>query len=122
MSWSDIAVTFYFIRSQIDWMVMLGLLGIWTFIYILRKAQKDRRNPIDLAYLLVDPTVGKVTLAKFAGFGAFLASTWVFFFLPVSGHFDTGYAAAYIATWAAAKVATDFINKPNPPDTDGKAG
>lgn len=84
--------------------VVLLLGGAW----ILWHAQRDPDSPVDLSYLLVDSTIGKVTLAKFAGFGAFLASTWIFIFLPVTDHFDVGYASAYLLSWGAVKVAGDL--------------
>ena len=87
---------------------VLGLFLLLLVTVILTYAQFNKKNKIDLVYLLIDPTLGKVTLAKFGGFGAFVASTWVFIELPVSGHFDAGYATMYTLTWAGVKVASDF--------------
>lgn len=83
---------------------LLVLLG-----WILWRCQHDQANQaFDLNYLLVDSTTGKITLAKFGGFVALLASTWVLIDLTVTGHFDAGYAFAYVGCWAGSKVATDF--------------
>ena len=89
-------------------MNVLGTLLIIMLAVVLARAQASK-NKIDLSYLLVDSTIGNVTLAKFAGFGAFLASTWVFIDLTVTGHFDSGYAFAYVGIWAGAKVGTDYL-------------
>lgn len=90
-------------------MDVLGLFLLAMLCWILARAQFDKNSKVDLTYLLVDSQVGNVTLAKFAGFGAFLASTWVFIDLAVTNHFDTGYAFVYVGSWAASKVATDFM-------------
>ena len=88
-------------------MDVLGLVLLAVLAFILWKAQRGP-GKVDLTYLLVDSSVGNVTLAKFTGFGAFLASTWVFVDLAVTGRWDSTYGSWYIALWAGAKVATDF--------------
>ena len=91
-------------------MNVLGLSLLFLLGFILWSGQRDKSNPsFDLNYVMVDATVGKITLAKFGGFCALLASTWVFIDLPVTGHFDTSYAIAYIAGWGGFKVATDYM-------------
>ena len=90
-------------------MNVLGTLLIVMLAVVLARAQANKTSKIDLSYVLVDSTIGNVTLAKFAGFGAFLASTWVFIDLTVTGHFDSGYAFAYVGIWAGAKVGTDYL-------------
>jgi len=95
-------------------LVLLALLG-----WILTVAQFSKGSPVDLSYLLVDSTIGKVTLAKFAGFGAFLASTWVFVDLAVTQRFDSTFATFYCAIWAGAKVATDWALRGGPREGTG---
>ena len=94
--------------ARLDLMPVLGVFLLTMFCWILLQAQMNRRNKIDLSYLLVDSTINNVTLAKFGGLMALVASTWVFIYLPVSGHFDSAYAIGYIVGWGAVKVATDF--------------
>lgn len=88
-------------------MDVLGLVLLAVLALILWRAQRGP-GKVDLTYLLVDSAVGNVTLAKFAGFGAFLASTWVLVDLAVTGKWDSTYGIGYIAIWAGAKVATDY--------------
>ena len=90
-------------------MNVLGLFLLAITVFILARAQTDKKNKIDLQYLLVDSSTQKITLAKFSGFGAFMASTWVFVMLPVTGKFDAAFASAYMVTWGAVKVAQDVI-------------
>jgi hypothetical protein len=89
----------------------LGAALFVVFGWLLYAAHHDKRNKIDLTYLLVDPTLGKVTLAKFGGLLALFSSTYVFIYLALSQHFDATYASAYMLTWGAVKVAADF--RPN---------
>ena len=100
-------------------MNVLGSLLIIMLAVVLARAQASKTSKIDFSYLLVDSTVGNVTLAKFAGFGAFLASTWVFIDLAVVGHFDTTYAIAYVAGWGGFKVATDYALRDGGAHRDG---
>lgn len=100
-------------------MNVLGAFLLAILCWILARAQFDKANPIDLSYLLVDATVGNVTLAKFGGLGAFLASTWVFIDLPVTGHFDATFAGWYMGVWGGVKVATDFMLKRDGDHRDG---
>jgi hypothetical protein len=99
-------------------MDVLGLVLLALLVWILTSAQISKTSPVDLSYLLVDSTIGHVTLAKFAGFGAFLSSTWVFVYLAVTGRFDTTYASIYMAVWAGAKVATDYALRGSGTDND----
>lgn len=92
------------IASPMD---VLGLFLLGMTAWILWRAQRGP-GKIDLTYLLVDSAVGNVTLAKFTGFGAFLASTWVLVDLAVTQHWDSTYGIGYVAVWAGAKVATDW--------------
>ena len=87
---------------------VLLLLGV----YVLWRAHRSRTSAINVEDLLVDATTQppRVTLAKFAGFGAFLVSTWVVLYLTVSGKFDSAAFIAYLAAWGAVKVAGDYIN------------
>lgn len=87
---------------------VLGLFLLFMVTAVLAWSQFSNRSQIDLAYILVDPKLKKVTLAKFGGFGAFVASTWVLVALTARGHFDAGYASVYLITWAGVKVASDF--------------
>jgi hypothetical protein len=91
-------------------MNVLGLFLLMLLGWILWRGQHDKNNKaFDLNYVLVDTTVGTITLAKFGGFSALLASTWVLIDLTVTGHFDSPYAIAYIAGWGGFKVATDYM-------------
>ena len=95
-------------------MDVLGLALLAVLVYVLWRAQRTQGNKIDLAYLLVDSTTGTVTLAKFSGFGAFLASTWIVVDLTITGHFDTTFAGFYMGIWGGAKVATDWALRGRP--------
>lgn len=112
----------YFVGLMVSSPVnVLGLFLLLMTVVMLCWAQFGR-SKIDLAYLLVDSAVGNVTLAKFGGFGAFIASTWVFCGQFATGKFDGGYATTYLLTWAGVKVAADFAQgreskKPEPSST-----
>ena len=86
---------------------VLGLFLLLMVAAMLAWAQFGK-SKVDFTYLLVDPAAGQVTLAKFAGFGAFVTSTWVFVALTANGKFDGGYAWGYLLTWAGVKVASDI--------------
>lgn len=88
----------------------LGCVLLLLGVYIIWRAQRDPTNKIDIAYLLVDSQTGNVTLAKWCGLVALLASTWVFVYMAVSNRFDTTFAIAYLGTWGAVKVAQDYFN------------
>jgi hypothetical protein len=100
---------------------VLGLFLLLVTCVILLLAQRDKKNKIDLQYLLVDPEVKNVTLAKFAGFGAFMASTWVLVALVVENHFDATYGLGYIAGWGAVKVSQDYFNQRAKEQDHGRA-
>lgn len=93
-------------------MIGLGIILIVMLWWIFFKAQGDRRNKVDFTDLLLDSTIGKMTQGKFWGLVGGAAGTWVFIFLPVSGHFDATYASAYLVAVFALKVAGDITNKP----------
>jgi hypothetical protein len=86
---------------------VLGLFLLMFVTIFLTWAQFSKSSSIDLAYLLVDPTIGKVTLAKFGAFGAFVSSTWVIVALTANNKFDATAFTVYISAWALVKVAAD---------------
>lgn len=93
-------------------MYALGAMGILLIAWVLYNAQHDRNNKIDLNYLLVDSAVGNVTLGKFGGLISLVASTWIIVYLAVTNKFDGVAYAAYLAAWAAVKIAGDITGKP----------
>src|SRR6266576_1008748 len=94
-------------------MLGLGLLLILMLAWIFWKAQRGK-SKIDMEDLLLDPTVGKITQGRFWGLIGGASGTWVFIYLPVSGHFDSTYAVGYLAAVFALKVAGDITGKPTP--------
>jgi hypothetical protein len=92
-------------------MEILGGALALMFGYLLWAAHRNPSNNVDLSFLLVDTSLGNVTLAKFGGLLALIVSTWVFVYLPVAGKFDATFAVGYIATWGAVKVASDITSK-----------
>lgn len=94
-----------------DAMLWAGGILLALAVYVLWRAHRSRSSQIDVEYLLVDGalTPPRVTLAKFAGFGAFLVSTWVILYLTVADKFDATAFVAYLAAWGAVKVAADYL-------------
>lgn len=95
-------------------MMGLGALFILFLIYIFWKAQRDPNNRIDLVDLLADQPGGKTSQGRFWSLIAGTAGTWVFIYLPVSGHFDPTYASLYLGMVFAFKIASDVTGKPTP--------
>jgi ABC-type phosphate transport system permease subunit len=119
MAWTSPDRFWYFVGLMLSVPALnwIGLFLLFMFCWILWTAQTDRESPIDLKYLLIDTQLKQVTMAKFGAFGAFIASTYIFIYLPVTGHFDGTFAGIYVGAWIAGKVATDYINKDKPTPT-----
>ena len=93
------------------WAVMIvGAAVMLLGLYVLVRAHFDRSSPINLAYLLVDGSLqpARVTLAKAAGLGSFLASTWWITWLVVADKADSAMITGYIIGWGAVKVGGDI--------------
>jgi hypothetical protein len=95
-------------------MLAFGVVIIAVLVVILLKAQLSRTNRIDLTDLLIEQATNKVTPARFWTLIGGAAGTWVFIYLPVSGHFDATYAAAYLAACFGFGVAAVYANKQPP--------
>lgn len=59
---------------------MFGALCFLIFTAVLVRAHMDRRNPINLTDLIVEPVAGqkKITMSRFVAFTGFLLGAWVF--------------------------------------------
>jgi hypothetical protein len=99
-------------------MLVFGGLIVLTLIVIFWRAQNSGTSKIDFADMLLDPLTKKLTPARFWNLIGGAAATFVFVYLPVSGHFDPTYASAYIIAVLAAKAVADITSKP--PEPDGK--
>lgn len=95
-------------------MLWFGVVIVAVLILIFVRAQWNARNRIDLTDLLLDQSVGKVTQGRFWSLIGGAAGTFVFIYLPVSGHFDATYASAYLLAVFGLKVAGDITGKPTP--------
>ncbi len=95
-------------------MLWFGVVIVGVLILIFVRAQWNKRNRIDLTDLLLDQSVGKVTQGRFWSLIGGAAGTFVFIYLPVSGHFDPTYASAYLLAVFGLKVAGDITGKPAP--------
>ena len=95
-------------------MMGFGVFLIVVLVIILLKAQLSRNNRIDLNDTLIDPAIGKTTPGRFWTLVGGTAGTWLFIYLPVSGHFDSTYAIFYLAAVFGLKVAGDITSKPSP--------
>lgn len=96
-----------------DAVAIIGGIMILIAIYVLWRAHRSRSSAINLADLLLDSTYHppRVTLAKFIGFGGWLASTYWISYVVASGKYDpTSLIIGYIGVCLAAKVATDVVN------------
>lgn len=95
---------------------MMGLGGLFLvfLIYVFWRAQRDKENRVDLTELLIDPATGRTSQSRFWSLIGGTVATWVFLFLPVSGHFDAAFAAAYLTLMFGIKVAGDITSKPVP--------
>jgi hypothetical protein len=88
---------------------VLFLLGAW----IMYRAHRSKTSEIDWAHLLVDPSLDppRVTLGKFTGLGAFLASTWWVTWLVSDGKADAALLIGYMGVWGAVKVASEAVKE-----------
>lgn len=93
-------------------MQLLGLFCIILLVVLMFSAQRDKKNKIDFAMLLVEPAVGNVTLAKYGGLVALIATTWIIIYLTVTGHFDATAFLWYLTAWCGVKIAADITAKP----------
>ena len=101
-------------------MLGFGVVILVVLIIIFVQAQWNKHNKIDLTDLLLDQSTGKITQGRFWGLVGGSAGTWVFIYLPVSGHFDATYASAYLLAAFGLKVAGDITAKPDAPGSPPK--
>lgn len=95
--------------------------GLLVIVFcLLAAAQFNRNNPVNLAYILVDPKLGVVTGASFALFISLLVSSWIMVYLTVTLKLNEGYWVAYLGCWGAVKVLMSKLrgdDHEKPPDT-----
>ena len=99
-------------------MLGFGLVIIIILVVILIKAQLSKTNKIDLNDMLIEPKTGKTSPGRFWTLIGGAAGTWVFVYLPVSGHFDPTYAIFFVGLAFGLKVAGDITAKPSEPDDE----
>lgn len=109
---ADTSLTWYFVGLLVS--SPINVLGLFLLLLVALILARAQGKGLDLSYLLLDSQIGKVTLAKFTGFGAFTASTWIVVQQAVIGKLDAGMFTAYIAGWGAVKVAQDYFNSKAP--------
>ena len=66
---------------------LFGVLCFFIFAGVLLRAHVDRKSPINLTDLLVEPVAGtkKLTMSRFVAFSGFLLASWVFIYAAKTG-------------------------------------
>jgi len=66
---------------------LFGVLCFFIFAGVLLRAHVDRKSPINLTDLLVEPVAGtkKLTMSRFVAFSGFLLASWVFIYCAKTG-------------------------------------
>jgi len=83
-----------------------------VFLLVLLFRLQKLHDSFDLRDLIMEN--GKVSLPKFAQFGAFLVSTWGFVHLVVSDHLTEWYYGSYMVAWCGANLANKWLNRTTP--------
>lgn len=109
-NWTDAVLwTTFATQVLVQLLGILLFLSVGTLVYL---AHRDPNNKkINLDSLLYDKETKSTSLAKLMGLLGGATGTWVFVYLPVSGHFDATYAIGYLTVMIAGKVAADVTNK-----------
>lgn len=92
-----------------DYLQILLILGGLTMLGMAWKMQN--KGDFDFRDLIRED--GKISLGKFAQFGAFCISTWVFIHLSIKDHLTEWYYSTYMLSWAGANLVNAWINTKN---------
>jgi hypothetical protein len=91
----------------------LGGAMLLLLVLVLIQAHFSKDSRINLADLLLDHQLnkrGQVTLAKFGGFIALLASTWIVVYLALDKALTDFIFVSYLGAWVLGKLGTELIN------------
>jgi hypothetical protein len=100
----------------IDWVsAHIGMSAVLVFlcffvVFVLWRYQRDHRNKVEISDLIcVD---GKLDEKKFTRFGAWVVSTWGFFYLILNDKFSEWFFTGYMAAWVGNALLDKYLNKP----------
>ncbi len=102
---------------------VLGIVMIAASVYLFWKAQRDPKNPIDFATMLVWPGTKHTSLAFVGAFIGILASTWIVVDLELRKMLTWEIFGGYMAVLIGGKGMTEWVNawrsKGSPPPAQG---
>lgn len=86
---------------------LLAMAVLWTI--------QAKRDNFDLRALITDPRTHQPSVHKMGELVALIVSTWLIVYLALNGKIDENYFGLYMAVWAGAQVANNWIgNKYSP--------
>jgi hypothetical protein len=86
---------------------LLALIVLWSI--------QAKRDNFDLRALITDPRTHQPSVHKMGELVALIVSTWLIVYLALNGKIDENYFGLYMAVWAGAQVANNWVsNKYNP--------
>jgi hypothetical protein len=86
---------------------ILGVVVLWSI--------QAKRDNFDLRSMITDNRTHQPSIHKMGELVALIVSTWLIVYLALNNRIDNNYFGLYMAVWAGAQVANNWIgNKYNP--------